>query len=133
MRGAMILAALLSLAMQSTFGMCSTADATRIGEAERLKQGCHDVVIRPGDDLGNAWFCVGAVTAVFEMFVLLEKHPEVGERWGICWKPSSTGLNYGDYAKLLDQKSYLMRNDDPLLIGILKVLADAFPCPASAR
>ena len=89
-----------------------------------FKQGCRSYVTGGTDQ--NAFFCMGAVMEAMELVIIVADHPRI-HKHNICLPPH-TGLLTGDFAKLIDQKSYLIKNDEPVIIGILNVLADTYPC-----
>ncbi len=94
------------------------------GQTSFLKTGCTDVVQNRSTFASG--YCTGVVTEAMELYFIFQDH------WlfvsnNVC-VPANAGLNTGDFIKLVDQKSYLIRANEPVILGIVHVLADAFRC-----
>lgn len=93
---------------------------------QHFKNGCSDLVAgRMSDDAFN---CVSVLNTAMELIVIFQARGGT-KGLNICIPndPAHPRL-VGDYAKLIDQYPTLMDDDEPISVGLLKILASAFPC-----
>jgi hypothetical protein len=93
---------------------------------QRFKNGCADFVAgRMSDD---AFECVSVLNTAIELVVIFQAKGGTKEL-NICIPndPAHPHL-VEDYVKLIDQYPTLMEDNEPISVGLLRILARAFPC-----
>jgi hypothetical protein len=95
-------------------------------ETQRFKKGCGDFVA--GRMTGDAFYCVSVIATAMELVVIFQG--EGGTKGlNICIPDNpDRPLLTKDYAKLVNQRRDLMDDNQPISVGLIRILAREFSC-----
>jgi hypothetical protein len=95
---------------------------------QQFKNGCADFIA--GRMTDDAFECVSVLSTALELVAIFQEQGGT-KRLNICIpnNPMRPHL-VGDYVKLINQYSYLMNDNEPISVGLIKILARAYPCTA---
>jgi hypothetical protein len=94
--------------------------------AQHFKNGCSD--FGAGRMSEDAFNCVSVLNTAMELILIFQAQGGT-KGLNICIPNDSAHPRVvGDYAKLIDQHLVLMDDNEPISVGLLKILASAFPC-----
>ena len=113
-------------AASQSMGQRAQPQATDATETQRFKNGCNDYDAgRMSDDAFN---CVSVLATAMELIVIFQAKSDIkGLSICILYDPAHPRLTK-DYVKLINQYPTLMDDKEPISVGLLRILARAFPC-----
>jgi hypothetical protein len=113
-------------AASQSMGQRAQSQATDATETQHFKNGCNDYDAgRMSDDALN---CVSVLATAIELIVIFQAKSDIkGLNICIPYDPAHPRLTK-DYVKLINQYPTLMDDKEPISVGLLRILARAFPC-----
>ena len=109
------------LLIASVFFFTGAANAET--ETQLFKKGCADFVAERSTQ--DAFYCISILNTAIELIIIFQG--KVGGGLDICI-PKNRGLLTGDYVKYINQNPNLMDDNQPVSVGLIRILHHVFPC-----